>query len=180
MGSYRAGDVLLGPTLLSLARLPLAAVFPFVVDRPVAATLVLVLAGVSDVLDGWWARRAGLVTPTGAVLDPIADKIFVITVVVSLVVSRHLDPSSVAWLSTRELGELPLVLWLLFSRDARLRRAETPNANLLGKLATTLQFATVGCALWRRPETDLLVPVTAVCGIVAAAGYWRALTNKRK
>jgi CDP-diacylglycerol--glycerol-3-phosphate 3-phosphatidyltransferase len=174
VGAYRARDFLLGPTLLSFTRVPLAVLFPFVVDRPLAATIVLALAGATDVLDGWWARRAGLVTPAGAVVDPIADKLFVITVVVTLVVTGHLAPLSVAWMSTRELGELPLVIWLLVSHAARSKRTETPRANLLGKLATTLQFATVGCSLWRRPETGVLIVITAVAGIVAAISYWRS------
>jgi len=172
VGFYRARDLIGGPTLLSLARVPLAVSFPFVVDRPLLATLVLFSAAATDVLDGFWARRANRVTATGAAVDPLTDKLFVITVVVSLVLTGHLSPASVGWMSTRELGELPLVAWLVLSRSARRARTEHPHANTLGKLATVLQFATIACALWRLPETRFLVGATAVAGSIAAVGYW--------
>src|SRR5262245_39778093 len=57
MGRYRARDLLLPPSLLSFARVPLAAAFPFVHDRPWAAFGVLLASAASDLLDGWWARR---------------------------------------------------------------------------------------------------------------------------
>ena len=52
---------------------------------------MLVLAAVSDVLDGYIARRGGQVTPTGAALDPITDKLFVLTIAITLVVTGHLS-----------------------------------------------------------------------------------------
>lgn len=46
------------------------------------ALLLLVLAGLSDALDGFLARRYGWFTPLGAMLDPLADKLFVIAIFV--------------------------------------------------------------------------------------------------
>ncbi|MEZ4302925.1 MAG: CDP-alcohol phosphatidyltransferase family protein, partial [Polyangiaceae bacterium] len=172
MGLFRARDLLLPPSLLSLARLPLAAAFPFVHGRPWLAFAVLVTAGFSDVLDGWWARRHHQATSTGALVDPITDKIFVLTVVITLVVAGDLDLVSVLLLSTRELGELPLVLWLSIDRAARTKRKDHPRANLPGKLATALQFAAVTAALFHLSWTPVLVYTTAVAGAVAAAVYW--------
>jgi phosphatidylglycerophosphate synthase len=45
---------------------------------------VLLLAGITDVLDGWVARRWGLVTATGAALDGITDKLFALVVALAL------------------------------------------------------------------------------------------------
>ena len=100
---YRARDLLLLPGLLSLSRLPLAIAFPFVVERPLVALMVLVSAGLTDVLDGWLARRYGQVTATGAALNPVTDKFFVLTVGVTLIVSGHLSFRGVLLLSTREI-----------------------------------------------------------------------------
>jgi cardiolipin synthase len=172
VGVYRARDVVRVPGLLSLARLPLAVAFPFVVDRPVIALAVLLVAGLSDVLDGWTARRYGQVTPTGAALDPITDKVFVLTVAVTLVLRAYLSPGDVVLLSTREVGELPLVVWLATSPRARQLRAETTSANAPGKLATALQFAAATAALFRWPHVGAMVAVTAVAGVVAALVYW--------
>lgn len=179
MGAYRARDLLLPPSQLSLSRIPLAIAFTFVVDRPIWATVVLVLAGASDVLDGWWARRKNMVTSTGAAIDPATDKIFVLTVVITLVTRHYLDLASVVWMSMREIGEVPLVLWLLASEHARQTRREHARALPLGKLATTLQFVTVACALWRWEQTSILVTFTAVAGVLAAVGYWRLMLGSR-
>lgn len=173
MGTYRARDLVRVPGLLSLARLPLAAAFPFAIARPWWALAVLVAAGLSDVLDGWYARRYGQVTPTGTALDPVTDKIFVITVAVTLVVFGTFTILDVLLLSTREVAELPLVAWVAVNREARKRRADYPSANVPGKVATAMQFAAATAALFRMPHLEWLVWATAVAGVAAAVSYWR-------
>jgi phosphatidylglycerophosphate synthase len=176
---YRARHLLLPPGLLSLARVPLALAFPFVVTRPFVAFGVLIAAGATDVLDGWLARRFGWVTPTGAIADGITDKVFVATVAVTLVVVGDVSIVTVVALSTREIGELPLVLWLAWSPSARARRGH-PSANVLGKVATLLQFVTVSWVLLQAPGVAWCIATTAVAGAIAALGYWaRALRRPR-
>lgn len=178
MGMYRARDLLLAPSLLSLMRLPLAVAFAALVRQPAAAFAVLALAALTDVLDGYLARHYGMATPTGAVIDPITDKLFVLTVVVTLVADGLLRLPDVVLLSTRELGELPLVLWFAASPRARKSRADYPKANYVGKAATTLQFGTVSAALFRAPRLDWLLVFTALGGGLAALSYWmRALRS---
>ncbi len=171
-GRYQARDLLRVPSLLSLARIPLAIAFPFA-PNAASAFAILVASGVTDVLDGWWARRYGAVTATGAVVDPITDKVFVATVVVTLLVRAKLHWLMLALLGTREIGELPLVLWVAFSRSARRARAAQPSANVPGKLATALQFATVSAVLLGAPRVELWTWATAAMGVVAAIAYWR-------
>ena len=172
MGLYRARDLVRGPGLFSRSRMPLAATFPLVLGHPLGALGVLAAAGLSDVLDGWLARRWGQVTPTGAALDPVTDKVFVTTVAASLVVGGYLSILDVVLLSTREIGEIPLVVWLAVNRDARSRRADHPKANLPGKLATALQFGVATAALFRMPHLAWVIDATAGVGLLAAASYW--------
>ena len=80
---YRWRDLGLPPAWLSLSRIPLAVAFAMAISRPLAALIVLAASALSDVLDGWIARRYHMVTATGAALDPITDKLFVLTVVVT-------------------------------------------------------------------------------------------------
>ena len=181
MGIYRWRDAIRVPGLLSVARLPLAAAFPFVVSRPPLALGVIAIAGLSDVLDGWYARKFGQVTATGAALDPLTDKAFVVTVATTLVVLRLLSPLDLALLATRELIELPLVLWIAVSRRARKSRAARASANVPGKLATALQFVAVALCLLRATETRVAVVAAAVAGAIAAIAYWaRALREVRE
>lgn len=162
-----------GPSLISWARVPLAALFPFVVDDPLRATVVLFVAGASDVVDGWLARSTGRCTPMGAVIDPITDKLFVLTVVTTLVLTHRLPLWSVLLLSTREVGEAPLVLWYATSRRLRRGRVREPMANWTGKAATVFQFATVALAIVGSPWTMTLLTVTAMLGVLAAFSYLR-------
>ncbi len=180
MGRYRARDLLLLPSLLSLARLPLAAAFVWLIDEPVAALAVLVAAGLTDVLDGWYARRFGQVTDTGTVVDPISDKLFVLTVVLTLLATGKMTLLEVLLLGARDIGELPLVVWLSASRRARQNRKEQPSANVPGKIATTLQFVAVVTALIAPAQRGVAVVVAALAGAVAAVSYWlRALRDRR-
>jgi cardiolipin synthase len=180
MGFYRARDLIRVPGLLSLSRVPLAACFPLAIDRPAVSLVILCAAGVSDVLDGWYARRFGQVTATGTALDPVTDKIFVACVATALVLHGRLVLTDVMLLGIREIGELPLVVWLATSQTARRLRAAHPSANVPGKLATVLQFAAVAAAILRLPELGPLVRVTAVAGALAATSYWiRALRYAR-
>jgi CDP-diacylglycerol---glycerol-3-phosphate 3-phosphatidyltransferase len=179
IGRYRLRDLVRVPGLLSLSRIPLAAAFPFTLNRPGLAFGILITAGVTDVLDGWYARRFGQVSATGSALDPTTDKIFVTMVAITLLVGGHLSAGEVLLLSTRELGELPLVLWLALSSDARRMRVEHPTANVAGKTATAMQFASVSGALLRARHESLLVIGTAVVGGAAAFTYWlRALRSR--
>ena len=160
------------PSLVSLLRVPLAAAFPFCVDRPMLALGLLLAAGASDVLDGWIARRYDQATPVGAVIDPIADKLFVGVVVITLVVGGRLSVLQAALLATREIGEFPLLVWWIVSRKHRQGRARHPIANAPGKLATLVQFAAVAAAVLGLAATGGLVLAAAAGGVLAAATYW--------
>ncbi|MGH7156416.1 MAG: CDP-alcohol phosphatidyltransferase family protein [Acetobacteraceae bacterium] len=81
-----AGALLTLPNVISFGRLcavPLA--FWLVIDHRLAAAFVLfMLAGASDAVDGWLARRSGGGNVVGAVLDPVADKALLVTMYVTL------------------------------------------------------------------------------------------------
>jgi CDP-diacylglycerol---glycerol-3-phosphate 3-phosphatidyltransferase len=169
---YRARDLVRVPGLLSLARIPLGVAFALAPSVP-AAFAILIVAGVTDVLDGWVARRYAQVTATGAVLDPITDKLFVAIVAGTLVAHARLSISAVALLATREVLELPLVVWLALSHHARRARTEQAAANAPGKVATALQFACVSAALFGAPSARLWACAAAATGALAALLYWR-------
>lgn len=171
--TYRFRDLWSPPGLLSLVRVPLALAFPWAVEHAGLAIVVLLLAGVSDVLDGWVARRYGWVTATGCALDPITDKFFVLVVAVTLIARDLLEPWGLLLLSTREIGELPLVAWLLKSPSARRRRSEHPKANVPGKAATGLQFVTVVWAVLEWRHLELWLVATGAMGAFAAWVYFR-------
>ena len=172
LGRYAIRHLFYVPTLISLVRIPLAVLFPFTLERPVLSLVILVSAGASDVIDGFIARRFNLTTPTGAVADGATDKIFVATVLITLLVVRRLAMTDIILLGTREIIELPYVLWLLVSVKARASRIDD-RANVFGKIATLLQFVVIAFVLLRSELQRTPVWTTAIVGVAAGLSYWR-------
>ena len=71
MGHYQVRDLFLVPSLVSLLRLPLAALFVLASDEAGPACVVICVSGVTDIVDGAWARHFHQATPTGAVVDGV-------------------------------------------------------------------------------------------------------------
>jgi cardiolipin synthase (CMP-forming) len=172
MKTFAAADLGLLPNVVSLTRLPLAAAFPFVVDRPALAGAVLGAAGLSDVLDGWLARRSKQTTVAGAIIDPIADKVFAITVMLTLLDRGKLPVWGVPALLAREIVETPLVLWVLLHPARRSARVAEARANAPGKLATLIQLAAVTSAIAFPKVLPHLLVLAGAAGCVAGVGYW--------
>lgn len=78
------------PNLVTFTRILLIPVFVMLFatptpDRSLMAAIVFVIAAVTDLLDGYLARRSGQVTTLGKLLDPIADKLLVLSALILLV-----------------------------------------------------------------------------------------------
>ncbi len=121
------------PNLLSVVRIVLLPVFLWLVLVPeadVLALLVLVVSGVTDYLDGKLARRLDQTSKIGAILDPVADRLYILAVVVGLAL-RDIIPW---WLAVL----LPLRDVFLFSLVPflRTRGYSSLPVHFLGKAAT--------------------------------------------
>ncbi|MFL6090527.1 MAG: CDP-alcohol phosphatidyltransferase family protein [Aeromicrobium sp.] len=121
------------PNLLSVVRLALVPVFLWLVlwrHEDELALLVLVVSGITDYLDGKLARRFNQTSALGAILDPVADRLFILAVVVGLW-QRDIIP---VWLAIA----LPLRDVFLFSLVPflRTRGFSSLPVHFLGKAAT--------------------------------------------
>lgn len=172
MAGFRARDFVRVPGLVSLCRAPLAAAFPFVFRDSAAAIALMATAGLSDLLDGWIARNFHQETPAGAALDGAMDKVFALTVLVTLVVGRLLSPVDALVLSLREVIEALILVAVLVLRP-RPPEAHRPS-NALGKMTSVFQFAAVMLVILRRGPRLAGVYATGACGALAAFAYgWR-------
>lgn len=158
---------------LTLVRVPLAALLWWRADDPWFVVAIMVVAAVSDVVDGALARR---LDPSvrhdphnvGAWLDPLCDKIFVASLVTLVIV--HYAPSLVLALlvMVREALLLPLIVaWALMWRP-RGRRVDF-RAVWAGKLTTVLQFTAVGAMLFAPNALVVLAPLAAAFGALSVA-----------
>jgi CDP-diacylglycerol--glycerol-3-phosphate 3-phosphatidyltransferase len=96
------------PNLLTFARVVMIPIVLFFLGRGtpkdcVWAALVYSLAAITDALDGWLARRQGLVSVLGKFLDPLADKLIVASTLVWLVAMGRIAAWAVALLLIREI-----------------------------------------------------------------------------
>ncbi|AIY17418.2 CDP-alcohol phosphatidyltransferase family protein [Pimelobacter simplex] len=127
------GRVLTVPNLISLLRLLGVPLFLYLVLGPeadVLALVVLMLSGVTDFLDGWLARKLDQQSEIGQLLDPIADRLYILAVVVGLAM-RDIIP----WWVALSLPLRDLLLWGLVPL-LRTRGYSALPVHFLGKAAT--------------------------------------------
>lgn len=149
------------PNLLTFLRILLIPVVIWLLLRetPVAnfmAALVYVASAVTDALDGWLARRQGLVSLLGKFLDPLADKVLVIAVLVFLVQIDRAPAWAVVLIVARELGVTSL-------RTVAMSEGTVIAAGESGKRKTALQMvALLFLIVHHRYWVDFLVVRTEV------------------
>ncbi|HEX6058502.1 MAG TPA: CDP-alcohol phosphatidyltransferase family protein [Gemmatimonadaceae bacterium] len=160
---------------LSLSRIALAAAYPLAGDASWRVSLVA-LAGASDFLDGWIARRTHLTTRWGAILDPVTDRLFVLTAITTHLVEGSLGVAQYYALLVRDLAT---AVGFLVARAVPWLRGVELRARWAGKIVTVLQLATL-LALSLAPR--LVVPLVAAVvatSVWAIADYTRALWRER-
>jgi CDP-diacylglycerol--glycerol-3-phosphate 3-phosphatidyltransferase len=166
------------PNLLSLARVPLGGLFWLTLDGQrglIISFVVLCAAALTDVLDGYVARRRKADGPTGvgSWLDPICDKIFVTLVLAAIYFERRPPLWLLALIMSRELIQLPMSALYRFSPALQHWVHYDFRASALGKAATVMQFLAVGALLLDSPVVTTLAWVTLGVGLAAIADYLR-------
>jgi cardiolipin synthase len=154
--------------LISLSRLLLAAAFVHYALEPVIAVAILCAAGISDWLDGFVAKKLGQQTSIGVVLDPICDRAFVLTALVTLVVVHGLPLWQLALLITRDIGSSigSATLWIV--RRDRFRKLRPRRA---GKVVTSLQFWCIAHVVLGLPYFEVSLAAVALTTVWAAVDY---------
>ena len=89
--SFLNGEVINVPNLLSILRIALVPVFLwFLLDEFfLAAIIVLAIAGLTDFLDGYLARKLNQITKLGKMLDPVADRLYIFATLLALSVTGY-------------------------------------------------------------------------------------------
>ena len=129
--------------ILTLSRIFLAALIFILLMSPdgyLSALILFFIAGMTDYLDGYLARKYNAVSQLGEVLDPIADKILILFVLFALAInlSSYLIGFLGAIIITREI-------WVGALRDlnARNRKSNVTKVTFIAKLKTTIQLFTI-------------------------------------
>jgi len=130
--------------LLSALRIvatPAVALLGYWEETRAAAIAVAILVGVTDFIDGPLARRSGVATPLGALLDMTADKVFLCTMLIVLAVMGLSPVWAAAVIGSREL-------LVLFLRVVAAQRGRDLPIATFGKLKTFMLYLLVPMALF--------------------------------
>lgn len=123
------------PTAISLSRLLLA--FLLFSESIAVRTFAILLAALTDFLDGFLARRLGQVTRLGTLMDPLADKLFVALALGLFCWEGKIELWQIALFLLRDVSLVAFSLYLWLNRAIRSWKI---RSFLSGKLATTFQF----------------------------------------
>ena len=172
--------------LLTFSRIVLAAVIFLLLmssDGYLLALILFYIAGFTDWLDGYLARKYNAVSQLGEILDPIADKILVVFVFFGLAVnlSSYLIGFFGALIITREI-------WVGALRDlnARNNKSDATKVTFLAKMKTTIQLLTLSIYLIALTLNNMLLVVigdillfTSVC-ITIYTGFIYTVNSFKK
>jgi len=162
--------------------------------QEIVASILFVLASITDGLDGYLARKRGQITTIGVLLDPIADKIMVTTAFVALVAY---NPEVVkVWIVVVIIGREFLISGL---RSIASSEGFTITASELGKLKTVVQIVAVVSAIlahrWDHWQIGLIaIPVkwyaiaaiyfAVLVAVISAVdyfiGFWKKIDHASK
>ena len=158
------------PNALTMSRIALVPMLAMALmaENLNAALAIFILGMATDTLDGHLARRSGDITDFGKLMDPLADKLFVGTAFVCLVLLGRLELAVVIVILSREVAVSAL-------RLVANRRGVVISASKLGKAKTTLQAVTIGVLIIGDPTlaaSELLVAVMTFVTILSGMAYF--------
>jgi CDP-diacylglycerol--glycerol-3-phosphate 3-phosphatidyltransferase len=172
------------PTAITLFRIALIPLFVIVFYLPftwanIASTAIFAVASISDWVDGYLARSMQQESSFGAFLDPVADKLMVVVIIVLLVEAHpsiYIALPSVV-IVAREISVSALREWM-----AQLGSSATVKVSFIGKAKTVLQMFALGFMIFSEPFMGLpifeiglgIYYLAAILTIISMMIYLRA------
>ena len=170
------------PIIITFSRILLIPIFILVVStKPLLGTIIFLLAILTDIFDGYIARKSKQVTKLGMLLDPLADKLLTISALIVLVDMGFIE----AWIAIVIIAREFIVTGL---RIVALSKDIIIPAEMGGKIKTTAQFVSIVILLLDRSLVSLdlytmgiaLLWFEMLVGIASGSQYfvlfWKRLT----
>jgi len=152
-------------TLVRMAFIIPSAVILLDNDQKFSAGCFLVLAGLTDWLDGYCARHCGCDSPSGKLLDAIADKMILLPVI--MLVRQGISGWVIFFILFREF--IIVFGGFIFYHDNKLQPAT--ETSRLGKFSTVILYASVAYAVFGFPRANLAMSAAAVCLLISGTHY---------
>ena len=144
--------------------------------RNITATGVFIFAGITDWLDGYLARRLNQMSAFGAFLDPVADKLIVVSALLALLYLNRVDMIVALIIVGREIAISALREWM-----AKVGQAKSVAVAFVGKLKTVAQMVAIPLLLFHAELLGVdcqwlgtvLINIAAVLTVVSMLYYLR-------
>jgi phosphatidylglycerophosphate synthase len=164
------------PNTVSLSRVVLALAF-VLVSEPWDRIALIAVAGFTDFIDGWLARREKSERTTGALLDPLADRIFVFVAISTYLVEGLLTTGQYFIFLTRDLAT---AAGFVVAKIIPTLRPAVFRARMLGKIVTVVQMITLVTMIVLPELTDFLILSIGIFSIASVLDYTFALWRGRE
>jgi len=170
------GKIFTVPNSISLSRLLLALAF-VIISGPWQRVVLILAAGATDFLDGWMARRANSSTVAGALIDPFADRVFVLAAVSSYLAEGSLTTGQYFIVLSRDIMT---AVGFIVARFIPGLTASAFRARVLGKTVTALQLLLLFIVLISPHWVHPLVLIIGALSAVSIVDYTAALERERR
>lgn len=138
------------------------------------AIILFATAGLTDMLDGFIARRYNLITKLGTVLDPVADKLMLLTALVSITIKNQIPYRIIIIVAAKETLLILGAITLLNEQDT------VVPANRLGKLSTIAFYIAFFAVSFDIPYSRAMLDGFVIITILALAVYVNCYINIRR
>jgi CDP-diacylglycerol--glycerol-3-phosphate 3-phosphatidyltransferase len=165
------------PNTVSLSRVVLALAF-VLVSEPWDRIALIAVAGFTDFIDGWLARHEKSESTTGALLDPLADRIFVFVAISTYLVEGLLSTGQYFIFLTRDLAT---AVGFIVAKIIPTLRPAVFRARMLGKIVTVVQMIALVTIVLMPELTNTLILIIGSISLASIVDYslalWRARTR---
>jgi cardiolipin synthase len=163
------------PNLITLARILLVPVMVWAIaaDAMKAAFLLFLVAGLSDLVDGFLAKRFGMATELGAYLDPLADKAMIVSIYVALGIAEAIPRWLVILVVSRDIMIVSAVVlsWVV-GKPVRLKPLLVSKLNTVAQIVLALLvLCSRGYQFNAEPLLTLFTALVAALTLLSVAFY---------
>lgn len=153
-----------GVTVIRIMAIPVILVLLFSAGRvyQIITALVFLMVALTDMLDGYFARRQKMVTTVGKFLDPLADKLLIVTALIALISARGIPLWMVIVIVGREIAVTGL-------RGIAMSEGIVISSSMMGKYKTAFEMTSIFCLILNGPF--LLIDFR----VIGMALLWMAL-----
>ena len=170
-----------GVTVIRILAIPVILVLLFASGRTlqVITAFVFLLVALTDMLDGYFARRRQMVTTLGKFLDPLADKLLIVTALIALISARGIPLWMVIVIVGREIAVTGL-------RGIAISEGMVLTSSLIGKYKTAFEMSAIFFLILNGPFLSInfyqigmvLLWVALLLAVISGGDYFKKFLER--